>query len=154
MIQSHLNYLITWYGYKNTTELKSLQVLQNKSLKLIHNLPLLYPTLTLYQDVCKPIMPICAQYKYKLLIFMFKSINRIGYHTIDFVQNQRIFNTRSQSNLYTPRCRLETTKQRIEYTGSLEYNSLPIRLKTINNILTFQRELKEFLSGRFEMLLR
>lgn len=153
LIQSHINYMAIIYGFRNTSELKSLQVMQNRALKTIYNLPLRYPTLLLYRDICKNIMPFCGRYKYQLLIYMFKSIRNIGYRSVTFSQNQTLFNTRNQGNLHTARCRLETTRQRIEYIGSLEYNKLPLRLKSINSLSVFKKELRKYIFENLESLL-
>lgn len=153
LIQSHLNYLITTYGYKNSTELQSLQRVQNKALKTVYNLPLTYPTITLYKEVCKSILPVKGTYKLQLLVFVFKSLNNIGHNTITFSRNHTTLNTRNSSNLRTTRCRLETTKQRIEYIGCFEYNSLPQYLKNINTISAFKKNVRKFLLNNLEMLL-
>ena len=137
LIQSHLNYVAIIYGFKSTTTLKSLQCMQNKALKAVYNLPSRYQTLSLYRDICKTILPIHGLYKYQVLMYLFKSLNNIGYRTIRFRQNQTIFNTRNQQNLWTSRCRLETTKQRIQYMGVANYNNLPVILRTCNRISNF-----------------
>ena len=134
LIQSHMDYMAIIYGFRNTNELKSLQVKQNRELNTIYSLPLRYPTLLLYRNICKHIMPFCGRHKYRLLIYMFNSIRNMGYRSVTFSKNQTLFNTRNQDNLHTARCRLETTKQRIEYIGSLEYNKLLLRLKSISSL--------------------
>lgn len=153
LVQSHLNYMVIIYGYKCTNVLKPLQSMQNKALKVIHSLPATYSTHSLYNDVCKPIMPIHVLYKYQVLLYIFKSLNNIGYHTINFLQNQSAFNTRNQQNLRVPRCRLETTKQRIEYKGIIEYNQLPATLKNHSRISLYKKYLKEHLFQNLETLL-
>ena len=55
-------------------------------------------------------------------------------------------------NLKVARCRLETTKQRIEYMGSLEYNNLPQNIKDAQRIGIFKKMVKEYLLGNIEML--
>lgn len=56
-------------------------------------------------------------------------------------------------NLRTVRCRLEATKQRVEYVGCLEYNNLPQNIRNINRISIFKHKVKEYLLDNMEMLL-
>lgn len=153
LVHSHLNYLTLIYGFRKNAELKSLQIIQNKSLKTVFNLPQLFPTLTLYKDVVKTVLPIYGIYKMQLLIYVYKVVHGIGHHTTSFPRNQIVFNTRNNSNLRLARCRLETTKQRIEFIGSLEYNNLPNFLKDSLTISTFKQRLKEYFLQNIEMLL-
>lgn len=153
LIQSHLNYLVSIYAYKNSIELQSLQRTQNKALKNVYNLPIRYPTLRLYQEIAKNILPINGIYKKQVLLFVFKSLHNIGHSTITFTRNQSTFATRSSSNLKIARCRLEKTKQRIEFIGCVEYNNLPQNLKDINVISSFKSNIKTYFLNNLEMLL-
>lgn len=153
LIHSHFSYLPIIYANKTTSELKSLQRTQNKAIKLVFNLPITFSTYYLYKEVSKTILPIYGLYKFQLLMYMFKSLNNIGYHVIEFRRNQNAFNTRNCYNLYVKKCRLETTKQRIEYAGCSAYNHLPQSLKSILRIATFKTSLKNYLIENIEMLL-
>lgn len=153
LMQSHINYLLIIYGSKNSTDLKSLQRVQNRALKVIYNLPLLYSTLSLYKDVTKTILPIIGLYKMRVLMFVFKSLQSIGRNAIHFTRNQNNFNTRNCSNLRVARCRLETTKQGIQYIGPLEFNNLPPNLKNTQRISIFKENLKKYLLQNLEMLI-
>lgn len=153
LIHSHLNYLPIIYAYKRSNELKSLQRIQNKALKVVFNLPLMYSTISLFKNVSLAILPVYGLYRMQLLLYVFKSLHNIGYHTISFVRNQTVHNTRNNMNLRTARCRLETTKQRVEYMGSLEFNNLPQNIKNVERISIFKRRIKEYLLQNLEMLL-
>lgn len=152
LIQSHLNYLAVVYAYRNTGELKSLQRLQNKALKTVANLPLLYPTVSLYDNVFPTILPIHGIYKLQLLLYVYKCIHHIGHHTIEFNLNQVSFNTRNNQQLRVALCRTETTKQRVEYSGSHEFNDIPSDIKS-NPISIFKRLLRNYLKTQTETLL-
>lgn len=153
LIHSHLNYLPIIYASRRSNELKSLQRIQNKAIKAVFNLPLTYSTISLYRDISKTILPVCGLHTQQLLMFVFKSVNNIGYHTTAFERNQSRFNTRNNMNLRTVRCRLEATKQRVEYVGCLEYNNLPQNIRNINRISIFKHKVKEYLLDNMEMLL-
>lgn len=153
LVQSHLNYLAVLYGWKKSTELKSLQRVQNRALKAVANLPITHPTISLFNDVFKSVLPIYGIYKMQLLLYVFKSTNSIGHHTIKFSRNQNTHNTRNNSNLMVARCRLETTKQKIEYMGGHQFNDLPQYLKCLNRISNFKSSLKKYLLENVEELL-
>lgn len=153
LIHSHFNYMAIIYAHRKTAELKSLQRTQNKALKIVYNLPLLYSTRSLYEDITKTVLPVYGLYKIQLLLYVFKATHNIGHQTIEFIVNQNIFNTRNGSNLLIKRCRLETTKQRIEHAGSSEFNHLPLVLKNISRISIFKNHLKSYLLNNLEMLL-
>ncbi|XP_075163247.1 uncharacterized protein LOC142235881 [Haematobia irritans] len=154
LIQTHLNYLAIVYACnKNSSSLKSLQRMQNRALKCIYNLPLTYSTLALYKDIAKTIFPVFGLHEYQLLIYVYKSLNGIGHRVISFSQNQSILNTRSRQNLRMPRCRLERTKQRIDFAGCVLYNDLPSTMKNIPNISVFKSACKKYLFESLETLL-
>lgn len=153
LIQSHFNYLAIVYGYKNSADLKSLQRVQNKALKVVSNLPLTHPTISIYKNIFHTVLPIHGIYKMQLLTYVFKCLHDIGHHTLQFLRNQHTFNTRNNQNLSVAFCRLETTKQRMEYMGSREFNNLPQSLKDITRISTFKTNLKEYLFQHLEELL-
>lgn len=82
LIHSRLNYLPILYAYKETNKLKSLQRTQNKALKTVFNLPLMHPTISLYNDISPTILSVYGLYKMSLLLYVLKSINNIGHRTI------------------------------------------------------------------------
>lgn len=154
LIQSHINYLAITYAYKrNNSSLKSLQRVQSKALKIVYDLPITFPTNLLYTIVARNILPVYGIHEYQVLMFVYKCIHNIGHHTIPFAQNQANFNTRNQSDLRVPRCRLEKTKQRVDYVGGVKYNELPSYLKELEIISRFKYSCKEYLSSNVENLI-
>lgn len=153
LVQSHYNYLAIVYAYKKSTELRSLQRLQNKALKIVANLPILYSTINLYSNVFPSILPIFGSYKLQLVIYVFKCLRNIGHHTIHFTRNQNTFNTRNNDNLKIALCRSETTKQRIEYSGCREFNILPQHLKLMESLSLFKSSVRTYLFQNVDQLL-
>lgn len=153
LIHSHLNYLPMVYASRKSNELKSLQRTQNKALKAVYNLPLTFSTISLYKNITTTILPVNGLYKLQLLLYVFKSIHNIGHHTISFQRNQTRFNTRNNMNLRIARCRLESTKQRVEYMGSFEFNNLPQDIRNIERISVFKNRVKNYLLRNLETLL-
>lgn len=151
LIQSHLNYLAIIYAHKKSSELKSLQRLQNKALKTVANLPITNSTYSLYNDAFPTILPIHGIYKLQLLLYVYKSLHHIGHHTIQFNLNHN--NTRNNQQLRVALCRTETTKQRVEYSGSREFNMLPQHIKQSNRLSSFKNILKQYMSTQIEIFL-
>ena len=77
------------------------------------------------------------------ILLLLKSLNNIGHNKITFPRNQNTFNIRNSSNLRGSRCRLETTKQKIEYIDGFEFNKLPNDLKSIQEISLSNTNLKK-----------
>lgn len=155
LIHSYFVYVPIAYGYKNSVALKSLQSAQNKALKVVYNLPSYYPTVQLFKTYAVGVLPVKAIYKQNLLMFIFKSSKGLGNTFIQFNQHFDLSHrsTRQQRNLKSARCRLELTKQRIEYAGPHEYNALPQTLKDIATISAFKRNVKSYLLERLETFL-
>ncbi|XP_075167483.1 uncharacterized protein LOC142239575 [Haematobia irritans] len=89
----------------------------------------------------------------KILTYVYKVLHNIGFHTIRFRQSNHGINTRNHMNLYVVRCRLEMSKQRIEFMGSMEYNDLPLYVKDAQSISIFKQRLKRHLIDNIEMLI-
>lgn len=155
LIHCHFVYIPTVYAFKHCAALKSLQSAQNKALKIVYNLPTEFSTIQLFTCYAKGVLPVRGVYKYNILQFMFKSTKRIGNSFIQFHQHfdQSQLNTRHRLNLIPSRCRLELTKQRIEYAGPHEFNELPHDLKQIARISVFKSKLKSYLLENIETLL-
>ena len=86
-------------------------------------------------------------------MFIFKCINGIGNHTITFSENQLHFNTRNRDFLRAPRCRLGTTKQKIDYLGDTKFNNFSRDVKSITCKSSFKISCKQMLLNNFETLL-
>ncbi|XP_075159634.1 uncharacterized protein LOC142232827 [Haematobia irritans] len=153
LVQSHLGYLAVIFGWKNTSALRSLQRIQNKALKAVFNLPMRFSTIPLYAEISKNILPVHGLYRYQLLLYIYKTEKNIGYSTLKFSRNQSAFNTRNRTSLRVVRCRLEITKQRIEFIGTSLFNALPHDVKHASNISLFKTKLKKYLLENVEILL-
>ena len=95
----------------------------------------MYPTLSLYQEIARNILFINGVYKKEVLPFVFKPLHNIGHSTI------------------LARCRIEKSKQRIEYIVCVEYNNLPQNLKDINVVSSFKSNVKTYFLNNLEILL-
>lgn len=67
-----LNYITLVFAYQKKSALKSLHILQNRSLKAAHNLPSIFPKLALYKDISKSVLIIYGLYKMRLLLLLIR----------------------------------------------------------------------------------
>lgn len=155
LIHSHLTYLPLIYAWRNNSSLRSLQAAQNKALKIVFNLPIRYPSLSLYTFKATNILPIYGLYKQHISVYIFKSIRGIRSGSMIFNQNisRTARNTRQADNIDVVRCRLDLTKQRITYAGPNIFNSLPASVKNTSVISTFKLNIKSHLLQNLETLL-
>lgn len=153
LVQSHVNYLTIIYAHKKSTELRSLQRLQNRALKSVANLPMTHSTISLYTEYFPSVLPIYGTYKQQIILYVFRCLHNIGHHTISFTRNQVSFNTRNNEQLRVALCRTEVTKQRIEYAGSREFNNIPQHIKACVSLSNFKTLLKGYFLFHIEDLL-
>lgn len=63
LVHSRIQYLIANWGSACKTDLRGLQVLQNRCLKIISRKPALFPTTDLYSDMTDSVLPLKALYE-------------------------------------------------------------------------------------------
>lgn len=112
LIHSHLTYLPIVYAHKMTND------------KLVFNLSRRHSTLSVFREYGQSILPISGLYKKQLLIYVYKTLHGLGYHVIQFQKNQSGFQTRNSDLLHVTKCRLEVSKQRVEYAGPNDCSTL------------------------------
>ena len=134
------NYADIVWGDKNNVEaMSSLQILQNKSAKLILDRPL-YSSAT---DAIQALGWIRLEDRcsYHRCLYIFKCLNNLTSNSLAFLKNTNIhnYNTRSKDNLRLPKVSKIWGKQRIEYQAVKEWNNLSQNVRNSNNIQAFKR---------------
>lgn len=145
LVQSHISYMLEIYGSQNGINMKTLQRLQNKAIKHMYRLDIRTSTLLLYSSISRGILPIKAMYIYELGIWMYKNIQNKLKSNLYFQKQQHDHATRTQSNLCLPKVRTNYAKQRIEYIGSLTFNSIPVEIKSSPTVSIFKNKLKTWI---------
>ena len=74
-IHSHLTYVITSWGRACKSKLKKLQTIQNRCLKIIFKLPLLYSSNRLYSDSPHNILPVIGLCDEQTLLLVHKVLH-------------------------------------------------------------------------------
>lgn len=145
IIHSHINYMMEVWGGKKGTEHKSLQVLQNKSIKAIFKLSRFHDTYDLYKNISPDILPLRSLYFYHISIWMYKNLNGLSYSNISFNQALHSYDTRRRHHINTVSVKTDYCKQRIQYIGPTLFNSLPTEIKDISSLSIFKLKLKNYI---------
>ena len=142
-ILPHFTYMSCLWGCAANIYLKPLEVLQNKVIKIIRNLPFRFPSSNLYNETVLPIHLIC---KYNMLIHIYKTQNNlIKTNVVLFnVSDVHSHNTRQQHSIFVNCPRTQYGLKNLFYKGTTMYNSLPNELKLLN-LSHFKRNLKQYL---------
>lgn len=147
LVHSHLMYMVTLWGNAPITYLKRLQSLQNRIFKLMYRLPVLTPTLTLFQDHVKNILPVKGLQVLSICKFVKQSIQNNIYHTLMFPYQQGIEASRDPQRLGRQRALTGWGLRSISFQGPTFYNNLPRDLRNIKSTSLFSKKLKIHLLG-------
>ena len=129
--------------YANTfdTHLDPLEKLQKKLIRLIANAPFLAHTNELFLN--NSILKLDDVNKYCTCIFMFKNRN------LFLPISSHNYNTRNRDNLRTQFQRTNVTQQNINFIGPTIWNDIPTRIKEIQTLDSFKRNLKLYLLSNY-----
>lgn len=149
LVKPHLDYLIEIWGTAAPSNLKDLQISQNKLIKVLFSYHYLTPTKQLYKDT--KIMNIKQSYIYNTCILIKKIINKEINTEINFRKNFEITKRRlrNANDLYPQAPRTNFGKHNIMHEGAKLYNSLPPMIKQTKSTTTFKILLKKFVSDNY-----
>lgn len=154
-IHSHFNYLIIAWGRACKSKLKKLQVLQNRSIKLIYNLPFLFPSVRLYSDFPHKILPIQGMCEEQTLLLIHNMLhNPACIHNLAINMVPRLHYTRQVNHLSRPRVYSNFGQKRFTFVGPSEFNKLPRDIQTITARQHFKFKIKCFLLNQIPQLLQ
>ena len=149
IIQPHIDYCITIWGYSPISQTHRVQRLQNRISRLMTNNYdfTVSPSVLLKQ---LGIMNVKQIRDYFMAIQMFKCLNGMSptylSDRIDYVNDHTSRSTHSSTNnnLYVPRPRIEKFRESLQYAGPTLYNSLPNYVKDSVNIASFKYHFKKY----------
>lgn len=144
-IHSHLNYLISIWGYAQTALLKQLQVIQNKAIRSIFWQE--YHTEGINTEGLRRRYSIPDLEQLRLIDSMtmiYKIKNNLIKNDIQLVTFEDIhgYNTRNKSNFVIPKTRLNLLYNSIFAKGLSQFNVLPTEVRSADNLQTFKKLLK------------
>lgn len=143
-IHSILQYLIIVWGHAAKSKLKKLQSLQNRCLKVIFDLPHLFPTVLLYNSSDHKVIPILGLLDSQTIMFVHNTLNYTKFHhylVFPTRVNSRI--TRQANELLRSNACTNLGSMRITNFGAFKFNTLPSDLKSISSTIIFKSKLKQ-----------
>lgn len=142
-ILPHFTYMSCLWGCAASIYLKPLEIIQNKVVKIIRNLPIRFPSVELYSESTLSIRSLC---KYNMMIHIYKVRNNlIKTNVVLFnVSDVHSHNTRQQNSIFVNCPRTQYGWKNLFYQGIIMYNSLPNEMKSLN-LRLFKRSLKQYL---------
>lgn len=143
-ILPHLSYMNTVWGSAAASHLNVLKVLQNRVIKTIRKLPLLFPSASLYSP---EVLPLNLLHKYNCLILVFKIKYKLVESNIRLIEFHDLHShsTRARQNFYVSRPRTELALKHFFYSGITQFNALPNHLKLELNLSSYKKKLKKYL---------
>jgi hypothetical protein len=140
LIKSHLTYLIEIWGSAAKSNIKSLQTIQNKAIKLLFHYHFLTPTETVFQKT--KLMTLSQLYKFHTCILIRKILTKETHSTINFIKKTQLRQLRNPNTLCLYKPRTNYGISNIRHDGVKLYNSLPKDIKEIKLFPLFKTKLK------------
>lgn len=144
LVHSRINYLVGIWGSACNSILNPIQVLQNRALRFSNRLPWSFPTRELFSLERFPVLNIQSLYRFSVAIFVRRTIDNTGYHTIDFPSVDHVYNTRNRNRLHRPLFRHNIGQRSIAFSGPTIYDNLPTHIKSAS-YTRFRSLLKKWL---------
>lgn len=134
-IQSKLNYMIPIWGTCQKYNLKTLQTLQNKAIKIVLKKPRLTHTIELFKDQFTPLINMTI---FNQCLYIYQIKNSLIRNNVEIRTNTEVHGhrTRNGNNIYT------TKSNSLINAAVKEFNKLPDNIKNQQNKKKFKIELK------------
>lgn len=147
MILPHFDFCSTLYMGHTQAQLKQLQKLQNRCLRIILNCE--FRTETKFMLDTLNMMSIKQRWLYNALMFVFKMKNSLApkYLTEKLQYNNQThnINTRNRNELRLPNVNSNLARNTIFYNGVKSFNELPPVIRNETNINKFKNNLKDYI---------
>lgn len=140
LVKPHIDYLIEIWGSAAKTNLKQVQIAQNKLMKVLFNFDFLTNTNKMYKDT--KILNVSQAYVYHTCILIRKILNKDIHTKICFTEKQQTMKLRNANNLILRPPRTNYGKKCILYEGAQLYNKLPKGVKDTKTTAQFKKVLK------------
>lgn len=144
MINSCLRYMIEIWGAAAMTILRSIQVIQNRAIRNIFNLPYMTSRLQLYSNPRNNTLPIRGIHESALAEFVYKRRKCLVLSELHFETSNHAYESRNGCLIRKPFCRLSLTQRRVSFAGPSVFNRLPDQCKLSNRLSSFKRGCLEY----------
>lgn len=146
LFHSHVDYLCSIWGQTHSCYLRPIQVLQNRALKIVHGLPSMTSTVSLYSDYVRNVLPIRGICELQIVRLVRQIMNGEVFHHTSFSVRDSIQSLRDALRVGSPSVRTVLGARQISYAGPGHFNQLPIEMRRITNTSKFIRNVKAYLS--------
>ena len=151
LVHSKISYGIEIYGACNITLMNKVQIMQNKLLKVLYNLPFRTDTNDLHANL--GLLKIRDIYESRILKFVYESVHK---HSISQLKNYyryqhsiHLHNTRNENDLYLKRIFTKFGESTLHFTGARLWNSLDDNIRKSVSINVFKSSLKNKISSSY-----
>ena len=142
---SRLQYGIELFGHTTKGHMKELQVLQNKAIKVLYKKEFRTPTKQLHKD-CKILLVKDIQ-NLNILKFVYKQRKGDAPEAFNnyFTENNTLHqhNTRIANNLHPTKPKTSYGKKSIKHHGAILWNSINMKMRQIETLKCFAKNMKE-----------
>ncbi|KAG5674231.1 hypothetical protein PVAND_004211 [Polypedilum vanderplanki] len=147
---SHLNYCSFMLIRLPIKEIKRLQSIQNRGIKLIHRLDPQFPTVELFKRYAPNTLPVVGIIYLSILTLVRKALNNPSeaFNIYDMMSGER------RKNLISfKRFRTNYVMKDVTYIGPKIYNQLPDEIRNTTELNLFKRKVKNYLIEKIHVLL-
>ena len=142
LVQSRILYGIEVYGACNDTLLNKVQVMQNKLLKVLFNLPYRHNTNQIHSML--KLLKVKDIYNLQVLKFVYESLNKLSIVQFQnyyrYQNNVHNYNIRNQYRLYAnQRVRTKYGESTLHYMGTRLWNSIDDDIKVSKSVNIFKK---------------
>lgn len=142
LVKSNIDYLIEIWGCAAKTNLKPLQIAQNKVIKALFHFDKLTHTPTLYKKT--NLLNLKQIYTQNICTLIKKIMSGQIHSQTTFTKRTYTHNLRNTNKLKLHTPRTEYGKRNILYDGTKLFNNLPDEIKEITSIHVFKAKLKSY----------
>lgn len=137
------------WGSASKSNLRELQVIQNRCLKVVFRMPFWFPNITLYSDANDTILPIKALHEQQTLTHVHKLImDPSMHHNIAVRRIQHSRASRQTGNFSLARPNSMMGRKKITFSGFKLHNALPAGCKSARNISIFKVQLRKHIKQK------
>lgn len=144
MIHSQMNYMIELWGFASACYLDTIQVMQNRAIRNILDLPFLTPRVHLFDNQELRVLPVRAMHKYSIATFVFKKLKGLTLSELNLESARHQYESRNRDQFIRPKCRLTLCQRRISFAGPVTFNKLPESCKLASTLTAFKKGCYDF----------
>ena len=152
MVYSRIIYGIVLYGACRNSLLNKVQVLQNKLLKVLYNLPFRTDTNELHSNL--KILKVKDIYKYQVEQFVYESINKTcipQFHNYyKYTRSVHNVNTRQKNRLYRAKVKTKYGECSLKHFGVILWNLLSRKIQQSKSLPIFKRARRQLIIDSYE----